>query len=137
MNIFNSIKTFYNFLYLHIYNITTDDGLKESTGSSLFAYTALQTFNFLSIVMALGLLRDQPLNISKWLIILFYLGLSILNYFLYVYYDKRIAAIKRKWESVGSESKYKWKKRFVFYIILSIILFGGLVFIGALKHTSY
>ena len=117
------MKDVYEFVYLYIYNITTDNGEKESNGSALFAFTALLTSNVLFPVMVFILLSNERLNNLKWFSVAFYAGLSIVNYFLFVLYDKSLTGIKLRWEKKTSESKTLWKRNIYWYIMASIILF--------------
>ena len=116
------MRDIYQFIYLYIYNITTENGEKESNGSSLFTFTALLTSNILFPVMLFISFSNEKLNL-KWFIIAFYTSLSIVNYFLFVYYDKSLVSIKLRWEEKTSESKALWKRNIYYYIMASIVLF--------------
>ena len=116
------MKDVYEFIYLYIFNITTDNGEKESNGSALFAFTALLASNVLIPIMIFVTLSNEKLNL-KWLIIALYAGLSVVNYFHFVFYDKSLDRIKISWEVKTSESKSLWRRNIYSYIITSIILF--------------
>ncbi len=129
------MKDVYEFVYLYIYNISTDNGEKESNGSALFAFTALLTSNVLFPVMIFISLSNEKPNL-KWFIIALYAGLSIVNYFLFVLYDKSLARIKQKWEEKSSESKTLWKRNIYRYILASIILFISPIILKIIKQFS-
>ncbi len=129
------MRDIYQFVYLYIYNITTDDGEKESNGSALFAFTALLTSNVLFPVMVFIPLFNEKLDL-KWFIISLYAGLAIVNYFLFVLYDKSLVDIKLRWEKKTSESKALWKRNIYRYIMASIILFISPIILKILKQFS-
>jgi hypothetical protein len=126
------MRDIYQFVYLYIYNITTDNGDKESDGSALFAFTALLTSNVLFPFMVLS---DEKLNL-KWPIIIFYGGLSTVNYFMFVLYDKSLVRIKQRWEAKNPERKALWKRNIYRYIIASIILFISPIALKIFKQFS-
>lgn len=129
------MRDIYQFVYFYIYNITTDNGEKESNGSALFAFTALLTSNVLFPLLLFIVLSDEKLNL-KWPIIIFYAGLSIANYFIFVLYDKSLVSIKQRWESKSPECKALWKRNIYRYIMASIILFIAPIALKILKQFS-
>ena len=129
------MRDVYEFVYLYIYNISTDNGEKESNGSALFAFTALLTSNVLFPVMGFIFLSNEKLNL-KWFIIALYAGLSILNYCLFVLHDESLTRIKLKWEEKSSESKSLWKRNIYRYIIASIILFVSPIILKIISQVS-
>jgi hypothetical protein len=129
------MRNIYEFVYLYIYNIVTNNGEKESNGSALFAFTGLLTGNVVFLLMVLRLLLNEALNL-KWFVVLFYAGLSIINYFLFVLYDKSLIGIKLRWEKESDKSKSRWKRNIYRYIILSIVLFISPIILKILKQFS-
>lgn len=126
---------FFDFLYYYIFSFYRTSGSKGPEAPAAFSVAGLQTFNILSVIMAYYILTKSQLDVSKLFCALLYICIAIFDYFLYVFPLNKQAKIENKWNSKSNESKSTFESFLVIYIILSIIIIIGLVFVYRVKSV--
>ena len=122
------MKNFYQNLYYYLFIYYKRVELSGAEGSSCAVVTGLQCINIVSFIFLYNLMVDKPFFPSNTLIIITYILIFILNYFQYIFFEKKQLAIKNEWESKDEDINKKNSVFFWLYIILSITTFLILIF---------
>jgi hypothetical protein len=125
---------FFDLLYFNIYRWYSQiKNGKAEGGSSCFLVSGLQLFNILSAILFYDAIRNLSIQISNLLIVLLYFCLFLINYFRYIYFETVQVRVKDIWEFKTIENKKLLIRLFVLYIVVSCLLFFGLIFFFATK----
>jgi hypothetical protein len=129
---------FFDYVYYGIYKLYKNASDSSPEFAASCAVSGFQAFNILSIIMLYDIIieKREEVNASKLFWVILIVVLIILNYFRYIQIDKfSHKKIKTQWDMKTLQNKVVIRSLIVSYILISTLLFFGLVFYFGSKKT--
>ncbi|RAJ06716.1 hypothetical protein LX64_01843 [Chitinophaga skermanii] len=127
---------FFDYLFYLVAKFYARNREKETEGTSITVVSLLQTFNLLTIwfiIIAIYYPQEYLLKIVSVGIYFFFL---IFNYIRFFYREKHLpSVIHDKWLKESKKSQKEIKLTALFYVVISIVSFLGVVVYMGLKNT--
>lgn len=120
---------FFDYLYYGIYKMYNNSSDSSPEFAASCAVAGFQAFNILSLIMSYGIIdRNGEINISKLLAVIVLVVLIIVNYIRYIQIDRfNHGKIKAKWDMKTPQHKVIIRSLLVSYVIISAVIFFGLI----------
>lgn len=122
---------FFDYLYLSFIDLFSNDKDKAPEFEASCFMSGFQALNVLSLIMLYGIAvnGDTKVNITKGIVIVILMFWFVFNYVRYIrikrfYWDE----IKIRWEQKSNKSQKTYRNFQIGYIVISILIFGILIY---------